>query len=188
MHDLDLRESVCIVRRAKRPLIHALTVSVETVKSVFHHCSRPPQEYGSTKGLLFAEPTSSADHACCRARERRLSPVIFEDISKSAMGSCPSAAPVPHFGITDVAKAKQAPYHSIGRVALARYILRATGVAGPVEFQERLTIDQALEKARELRDAHFSHITIFNVLTGIEITDVEALLVSHSAAACSPIS
>ena len=65
---------------------------------------------------------------------------------------------------------------------MARYIIRATGVAGPVEFQERLTIDQALEKARELRDAHFSGITIFNVLTGIEITDVEALLVSHSGA------
>lgn len=63
---------------------------------------------------------------------------------------------------------------------MARYILRASGAAGPVEFQERLTIDQALEKARALRDAHFSHITILNVLTGIEITDVEALLVSQS--------
>jgi len=45
-----------------------------------------------------------------------------------------------------------------------------------VEFQERLTIDHALQKARDLRDAHFSHITILNVLNGIEITDVEALL------------
>jgi hypothetical protein len=63
-----------------------------------------------------------------------------------------------------------------GRVALARYILRATGASGPVEFQERLTIDQALGKARELRDAHFSHITIFNVLSGVEITDLEALM------------
>ena len=63
---------------------------------------------------------------------------------------------------------------------MARYILRATGAAGPVEFQERLTIDQALEKAKNLCDAHFSHITILNVLTGIEITDVEALLVSQS--------
>ena len=63
---------------------------------------------------------------------------------------------------------------------MARYILRASGAAGPVEFQERLTIDQALDKGRELRDAHFSHITIFNVLTGTEITDVEALLVSQS--------
>ena len=68
---------------------------------------------------------------------------------------------------------------------MARYILRATGVSGPVEFQERLTIDQALEKARELRDAHFSHITIFNVLTGTEITDVEALLVSQNGAGIS---
>jgi hypothetical protein len=66
--------------------------------------------------------------------------------------------------------------HRGGRVELARYIVRASGAAGPVEFQERLTIDQALEKARELRDAHFSHITIFNVLTGVEITDLEALM------------
>jgi len=64
----------------------------------------------------------------------------------------------------------------LGSVELARYILRATGASGPVEFQERLTIDQALEKARDLRDAHFSHITIFNVLTGLEITDLEALM------------
>jgi hypothetical protein len=49
-------------------------------------------------------------------------------------------------------------------------------VAGPVEFQERLTIDQALDKARELRDAHFSHITILNVLNGVQIRDVEALM------------
>lgn len=62
---------------------------------------------------------------------------------------------------------------------MARYVLRARGAAGPVEFQERLTIDQALAKAQELRDAHFEHITIFNVLTGIEITDVEALLTSQ---------
>ena len=62
---------------------------------------------------------------------------------------------------------------------MARYVLRATGAAGPVAFQERLTIEAALVKARELRDAHFTHITIFNVLTGIEITDVEALLVSQ---------
>jgi hypothetical protein len=62
---------------------------------------------------------------------------------------------------------------------LARYILRATGAAGPVEFQERLTIEMALKKAQELRDAHFSHITIFNVLNGVEITDVEALLASQ---------
>jgi hypothetical protein len=64
----------------------------------------------------------------------------------------------------------------MGRVALARYILRATGASGPVEFQQRLTIDQALDKARELRDAHFSHITIFNVLNGVEITDLESLM------------
>ena len=59
---------------------------------------------------------------------------------------------------------------------MARYIVRARGASGPVEFQRRLTIDQALDKARELRDAHFSHITIFNVLNGVEITDLEALM------------
>jgi hypothetical protein len=59
---------------------------------------------------------------------------------------------------------------------VARYIVRASGASGPVEFQQRLTIDQALVKARELRDAHFSHITILNVLTGLEITDLEALM------------
>lgn len=61
---------------------------------------------------------------------------------------------------------------------MARYVLRATGVSGPVEFQERLTIEAALEKARELRDAHFAHITMINVLTGVEIADVEALLIA----------
>lgn len=64
---------------------------------------------------------------------------------------------------------------------MARYVVRATGVSGPVEFQERLTIEAALAKAQELRDAHFSHITILNVLTGVEITDVEALLVSQDS-------
>ena len=62
---------------------------------------------------------------------------------------------------------------------MARYIVRATGASGPVEFQERLTIEAALNEARDLRDAHFTHITIFNVLTGVEITDVEALLDSR---------
>ena len=62
---------------------------------------------------------------------------------------------------------------------MARYILRATGASGPVEFQERLTIEAALKKAQALRDAEFTHITIFNVLTGVEINDVEALLESQ---------
>ena len=48
-----------------------------------------------------------------------------------------------------------------------------------MEFQQRLTIEKALEKAQDLRDAHFNHITIINVLTGVEITDVEALLISQ---------
>lgn len=62
---------------------------------------------------------------------------------------------------------------------MPRYILRARGAAGPVEFQERLTIDAVLVKAQELHDAHFTNITIFNVLTGVEITDVESLLASQ---------
>ena len=54
--------------------------------------------------------------------------------------------------------------------------MRARGASGPVEFQERLTIDAALAKVHELRAAHFSHIVIYNVLTGLEITDVESLI------------
>ena len=64
---------------------------------------------------------------------------------------------------------------------MPRYILRARGAAGPVEFQERLTIDAVLVKAQELHDAHFTNITIFNVLTGVEITDVDALLESNDS-------
>jgi hypothetical protein len=60
---------------------------------------------------------------------------------------------------------------------LPRYLVRASGAAGPVEFLEPpLTIDQALRKAEQLRDAHFTHITIVNVRTGVAIEDVEALL------------
>jgi hypothetical protein len=33
-----------------------------------------------------------------------------------------------------------------------------------------------LDKARELRAADFSRITIHNVLNGVEITDLEALM------------
>ena len=69
---------------------------------------------------------------------------------------------------------------------MARYILRATGASGPVEFQERLTIEAALTKARELRDAHFTHITIFNVLSGVEIIDVETLLGSQNSDSNGP--
>ncbi|HWJ38560.1 MAG TPA: hypothetical protein VNR86_07360 [Sphingomicrobium sp.] len=62
---------------------------------------------------------------------------------------------------------------------MARYKLRATGATGQVEFQERLTIDAALAKAEELRAAQFTHIAIINVLSGVEIKDVEALLASR---------
>ena len=69
---------------------------------------------------------------------------------------------------------------------MPRYILRARGAAGPIELQERLTIDAALMKARELHDAEFTHITIFNVLTGVEITDVESLLASLESDGIKP--
>ncbi|NUR45937.1 MAG: hypothetical protein HOP91_07260 [Sphingomonas sp.] len=64
---------------------------------------------------------------------------------------------------------------------MARYKLRATGAAGRVEFRERLTIDAALAKAEELRSAHFTHIAIINLQTGVEITDIEALLASRES-------
>ena len=59
---------------------------------------------------------------------------------------------------------------------MARYIIHATGASGQVTFTERLTIGEALDKARDLKEAHFSHITLVNVLTGIEITDLDALM------------
>jgi hypothetical protein len=62
-------------------------------------------------------------------------------------------------------------------VRLSRYILRAKSALGDsIEFMERLTIEQALDRVRELQAAHFSHITIINTLNGLEISDVEALL------------
>jgi hypothetical protein len=63
---------------------------------------------------------------------------------------------------------------------LARYILRAKSALGDsIEFMERLTIEQALDRVRELQAAHFSHITIINTDTGLEISDVEALLLER---------
>ena len=59
---------------------------------------------------------------------------------------------------------------------MARYIIRASNETGPVEFSDRLTIDAALEKAAELNEAHFKHITIVNLLNGVEITDLESLM------------
>ena len=57
-----------------------------------------------------------------------------------------------------------------------RYTLRAGNSAGPVSFDERLTIEAALEKAAELKDAGFHHITIINQNTGTEITDLEQFI------------
>ena len=59
---------------------------------------------------------------------------------------------------------------------MARYTIRASNETGPVEFQERLTIEAALEKVKELRAAHFQHITLVNMISGLEITDLEALM------------
>jgi len=58
-----------------------------------------------------------------------------------------------------------------------RYTLKATGSAGPVEFQERLlTLDGALQKAAELGAAGFRHVTLVNAQTGVEIEDLEELV------------
>ena len=59
---------------------------------------------------------------------------------------------------------------------MARYTMRATNNAGVVEFLERLTLEAALERAQELRDAQFQHITLINHVTGVEITDLDALI------------
>lgn len=61
---------------------------------------------------------------------------------------------------------------------MARYMLRAQGASGPVEFRERLTIDEALVKVQMLRKARFNHVTLINVMTGVEIKDVETLIVA----------
>lgn len=54
-----------------------------------------------------------------------------------------------------------------------RYTLRASNNAGRIDFSERLTIDGALNKVSELRAAGFERITLVNVETGLEITDLE---------------
>jgi hypothetical protein len=59
---------------------------------------------------------------------------------------------------------------------MARYTIRASNSTGSVEFLEVLTIDAALAKAEELRDAHFKHIGLINIHTGVEITDLERLI------------
>jgi len=59
---------------------------------------------------------------------------------------------------------------------MARYIIRASNNAGQIEFRERLTIDAALTKAAELRDAGFRKITLLNAETGVEIKEVEQLV------------
>jgi hypothetical protein len=59
---------------------------------------------------------------------------------------------------------------------MARYIIRASNNAGQIEFRERLTIDAALAKVAELRDAGFRQITLLNAETGVEIKEVEQLV------------
>ena len=59
---------------------------------------------------------------------------------------------------------------------MARYTIRANGASGAVDFQDRVTIEAALHKAAELRDAGFDHITLINVENGVEITDLEQLI------------
>ena len=59
---------------------------------------------------------------------------------------------------------------------MARYTMRATNSAGLIQFQERLTLEGALKKAQELREAQFEHLTLINHATGVEITDLDALI------------
>lgn len=60
--------------------------------------------------------------------------------------------------------------------AALRYTLRARNSAGTVDFLDKLVIDAALRKAAELRDAGFQHVTLINVESGVEITDLEQVM------------
>ncbi len=57
-----------------------------------------------------------------------------------------------------------------------RYIIRARNAGGFVGFGEPLTLEAALRKAAELRDAQFEQITLVNTKTGVEITDLEQIV------------
>ena len=59
---------------------------------------------------------------------------------------------------------------------MAQYVIRASTESGTIDFAEPLTLEAALEKAVELRDAHFRHITLINTHTAVEITDLEELV------------
>jgi hypothetical protein len=63
---------------------------------------------------------------------------------------------------------------------MARYTIRARNISGTVEFQERLTIQDALNKAAELRAAEFHGITLINRDTGLEIGDLEGLIADRT--------
>jgi hypothetical protein len=69
LHDFDLSDRMGIVRCAQRMLLPALTVSIETIESVFHHSLRPLRKNGPTKGLLLVEPMKPREPALCRAGE-----------------------------------------------------------------------------------------------------------------------
>lgn len=71
---------------------------------------------------------------------------------------------------------------------MARYTIRARQNGGPVNFSEPLTIEAALRKAAELRDARYQHITLVNTDTGVEITDLEELVRGTIAPAPRPTS
>ena len=69
---------------------------------------------------------------------------------------------------------------------MARYTIRARHHGAPVTFPESLTIEAALRKAAELRDARFQRITLVNTETGLEITDLEELVRGTAAPAPRP--
>lgn len=66
---------------------------------------------------------------------------------------------------------------------MARYTIRANNHDGPASFKEPLTLEAALRKAAELRDAHYQRITLVNTDTGVEITDLEELVRETTAPA-----
>ena len=69
---------------------------------------------------------------------------------------------------------------------MARYTIRARHDGEPVNFPEPLTIEAALRKTAELRDAHYQRIILINTKTGVEITDLEELVRETIAPAPKP--
>ena len=52
---------------------------------------------------------------------------------------------------------------------MAHYTVKAWSNEGPLRLSEPMTAQRALRKATELRERGFTHITISNVESGVEI-------------------